>query len=148
MDKGGIDMTSETVLSMWNAVRSRFLKKAKGLAQADLNCQLGETTVADLLYHTGEAEYMFIEWYLGIKTPDFVKPSKTDKETLIAFLEEANAHVTDAITSLPDEEWTKVKESQMGSSTPLEAIGRLMYHAGIHAGQITDMMKHGDIKGE
>src|SRR5690625_5032376 len=136
-------MTSETVLPMWNAVRSRFLKKAKGLADEDLNCQLGETTVADLLYHTGEAEYMFIEWYLGNKTPNFVKPSITDKEALITFLEKSNDHVIDAITSLPDDEWTKVKESQMGSSTPLEAIGRLMYHAGIHAGQITDMIKYG-----
>src|SRR5699024_9399223 len=98
-------MTSETVLSMWNAVRGRFLKKAKGLTQEDLSRQLGETTVADLLYHTGEAEYMFVEWYLGKKTPDFVKPSKTDKEALIAFLEAANTHVTDAITTLPEEEW-------------------------------------------
>jgi|SRR5699024_1235460 len=136
-------MTSETILPMWNTVRGRFLKKAKGLAQEDLHRQLGDTTVADLLYHTGEAEYMFIEWYLGIETPDFVKPAKTDKEGLIAFLEEANAHVTDAITSLPEKEWTMVRESQMGSSTPLEAIGRLMYHAGIHAGQITDMIRYG-----
>ncbi|HLR01644.1 MAG TPA: DinB family protein [Virgibacillus sp.] len=139
-------MTHETVTAMWNSVRSRFTRKVNTLTHEDLNRQLGETTVADLLYHTGEAEYIFMEWYFNKEMPDFEKPHTTDREALITFLETSNAHVTDAIQTLPENEWDKVRESQMGSSTPLEAISRLMYHAGIHAGQITDILNHGHMK--
>nr|WP_236290888.1 hypothetical protein [Paenibacillus allorhizoplanae] len=35
------------------------------------------------------------------------------------------------------EAWTVPVESPMGSSTPLEEVGGLMYHTGIHSGQIS-----------
>src|SRR5699024_1557552 len=62
-------MTHETVTAMWNSVRSRFTRKVNTLTHEDLNRQLGETTVADLLYHTGEAEYIFMEWYFNKEMP-------------------------------------------------------------------------------
>jgi hypothetical protein len=33
-------------------------------------------------------------------------------------------------------------ESSIGASTPLEAVGRLMYHTGIHSGQISLIQKN------
>ncbi|MGM0713914.1 hypothetical protein ACWKW1_20915 [Brevibacillus parabrevis] len=30
---------------------------------------------------------------------------------------------------------------RVGTSTPLEALGRLMYHTGIHAGQISQIQR-------
>lgn len=136
-------MTFETILPMWEAVRSRFTKNVTALKEEELSLKLGETSIGQLLYHTGEVEYIFAEWYFDAKQEGVEKPSLTSKEELIDFLEGANQFLMDAMKNLPEEKWHEAKETRMGSSTPLEIIGRLMYHTGIHSGQISDIKKYG-----
>ena len=134
-------MSYETVLPIWNALRDRFLDKAKALNNDDLELQFEGKTIGDLLYHTGEVEYMFAEWFFGKRKEDIVKPSLKHIDALVAFMEESNQFLKTAMEALPEKEWSNIKETPMGKSTPLEAVGRLMYHAGIHSGQITDIKK-------
>lgn len=49
----------------------------------------------------------------------------------------------EAMKALSEEPWHIGVDSRMGLSTPLEAIGRLMYYTGVHAGQISFIQKHG-----
>lgn len=137
-------MTYSTVYPIWDAIRSRFLKMAEGLPETDLGLQLGQSTIASLLHHTAEVEYMFAEWYFGKEMPvEIPRPDFTDKEALVQLLRESNNHLLEAMKALSDEEWHVVREVKFGASTPLEAIGRLMYHTGIHSGQISLIQKNG-----
>lgn len=136
-------MTYETVLPMWNAVRERFLKSTQALTKEELQLKLGDGTIGNLLYHTGEVEYIFSDWYFGVKKEEIEKPSLTNLAELIQFLNESNQFLIAAMKSLPEEQWHVAKETRMGSSTPLEIVGRLMYHTGIHSGQISDIKKFG-----
>lgn len=137
-------MTYSTVLPIWNALRERFQNTAKALPKQELNLQLGTTTIGSLLHHTAEVEYMFAEWFFDKEMPkDMAKPSFTNLEELVELLSASNTHLLEAMQALPEEEWHKVVASRMGESTPLEAIGRLMYHTGMHAGQISLIRKNG-----
>lgn len=136
-------MTVETVLPMWEAVRSRFTKTVEALAAEEITMKLGETSIGKLVHHTGEVEYMFAEWYFDQKPEEILKPSLENKEELVAYLASANQFLIDAMKNLPEAGWHEARETRMGSSTPLEIIGRLMYHTGIHSGQISDIKKHG-----
>ncbi len=136
-------MTYETVLPMWDAVRNRFFEKAVALMEEDLSLKLGDTTIGHLLFHTGEVEYIFADWYFGKSKGEIPKPSFTNKEEQVAFLLESNQFLKEAMKDLPEEKWHEAKETRMGSSTPLEVMGRLMYHTGIHSGQISDIKKFG-----
>ncbi|QTD43187.1 DinB family protein [Sporosarcina sp. Te-1] len=129
-----------SVLSMWNALRQRFGKMVEDLTEEQLDWVLGDTTIRFLLHHTAEVEFLFADWFLGKKQPAQLPPFSTRTE-LLALLRASDQHVKDAIHALPEEKWTEPVESRMGASTPLEAIGRLMYHAGIHAGQIALIKK-------
>lgn len=135
-------MSYHVVLPIWNALRDRFQKMVEGIPQENLQMKLGETTVGDLLFHTAEVEYMFAAWF-------FAKPreNKIDKPTdikgYIQLLEDSNAHFLQAMKELPDETWGQMQQSSFGSSTPLEAVGRLMNHAGMHGGQIAYIQKYG-----
>lgn len=143
-------MTYSTVLPIWNASRQRFLKIAQALPAEDLGLQLGQSSIGSLLHHTAEAEYMFAEWFFGRKMPaeGIPKPSLTSHEQLIDLLIASNNHLVAAMEELTEEQWHIRVESRMGPSTPLEAIGRLMYHAGIHAGQISLIQKNGQSQTE
>lgn len=142
-------MTYSTVLPIWNALRERFQNTAKALPKQDLNLQLGTTTIGSLLHHTAEVEYMFAEWFFGKEMPkDMAKPSFTNLDELVELLFASNTHLLEAMQALPEEEWRKAVVSRMGESTPLEAIGRLMYHTGMHAGQIPLIRKNGQNKTE
>lgn len=136
-------MTFETVYPMWEAVRSRFTKTVTTLTEEELSLKLGETSIGQLVYHTGEVEYIFAEWYFEEKSKDIEQPSLTDKEELLHYLEAANQFLIAAMRKLPEEKWHEARETRMGSSTPLEIVGRLMYHTGIHSGQISDIKKYG-----
>src|SRR5699024_1038421 len=125
------------------ALRNRLLEKAKGLSDEDLKLKLGEATIGRLLFHTGEVEYYFADWYFDKKSDEIPKPTLTSIDELVAYLETSNRFLKAAMEELPAVAWKEEKETQMGTSTPLEAVGRLMYHAGIHAGQITDVKKFG-----
>lgn len=137
-------MTYSTVLPIWNALRERFQNTVEALPEQDLHLQLGTTTIGSLLHHTAEVEYMFAEWFFGKDMPkEIVKPSFLDLEALVELLSASNTHLLKAMKELPEEEWHNTVMSRMGESTPLEAIGRLMYHTGMHAGQISLIRKNG-----
>ena len=138
-------MTYSTVLPIWNAMRQRFLKTAQALPAQDLALQLGQSSIGSLLHHTAEAEYMFAEWFFGKKMPveGIAKPALTNQEELIELLIASNDHLLEAMKALTEEQWQTSIDSPMGPSTPIEAIGRLMYHTGIHAGQISLIQKNG-----
>lgn len=137
-------MTYSTVLPIWNALRERFQNTVEALPEQDLHLQLGTTTIGSLLHHTAEVEYMFAEWFFDKDMPkEIVKPSFLDLEALVELLSASNTHLLKAMKELPEEEWHKTVMSRMGESTPLEAIGRLMYHTGMHAGQISLIRKNG-----
>ena len=142
-------MTYSTVLPIWNAIRERFHKTAEALPEQDLRLQLGKSTIASLLHHTAEVEYMFAEWFFGRNMPgEIAKPSFTNIDELVELLRASNEHLIEAMKELPEEKWHTSMESPIGASTPLEAVGRLMYHTGIHAGQISLIQKNGQNQAE
>ncbi|MFC5405301.1 DinB family protein [Cohnella soli] len=145
-------MAITTVLPIWQAIQSRFHKTVRGLPESDLSLSLGSASIGSMLRHNGEVEYMFAEWYFDRKIPEDIeihtgrgaaniKVDMSSLDELIAFLEASNDHLIEAMKSLPENKWTEPVESPMGVTTPLEAVGRLMYHTGIHAGQISLIQK-------
>ena len=141
-------MTYSTVLPIWNAVRERFHKTANNLLDEDLGLQLGNTKIGQLLHHTAEVEYMFAEWFFGKEMPKegMTMPALMNVANFVEQLGASNEHIIQAMQELPEEDWHKHVESPIGTSTPIEAVGRLMYHTGIHAGQISLIKKNGDIR--
>ncbi|MHA0856796.1 DinB family protein [Paenibacillus sp. CMAA1364] len=147
-------MSMSAVLPIWQAARERFLKLVKALPEQDLQLQTGNSSVESLIRHNAEVEYMFAEWFFGKKMPDEVKAamsgdadeskvSPVQLEELVQLLEASNTNLIEAMQSLSDDAWYESVESSFGTSTPLEAIGRLIYHTGIHAGQISFIQKSG-----
>ncbi|OCT16137.1 hypothetical protein A8709_01435 [Paenibacillus pectinilyticus] len=152
-------MSFETVLPIWNAIQGRFHKTVQKLPEADLTLELGSASIGYMLRHNAEVEYMFADWFFGAKIPEGIKFSTsggpggakakatfTNLQELVDDLTASNNHLIEAMRALHEEAWTVPVESPMGSSTPLEAVGRLMYHTGIHAGQISLIQKHFTVK--
>ncbi len=137
-------MTYQTVVPIWNALRQRFTATATALPEEDLSLSLGKSSIASLLYHTAEVEYMFAEWFFGKAKPETpTLESTTTLQQLLDLLTASNDQLDNAMKVLSEQQWTTPVESPMGVSTPLEAVGRLMYHTGIHAGQISLIQKNG-----
>ena len=133
-------MSYETVVPVWNALRERFTKMAEGLTEEQLDSSIGESSIRSLLYHTAEVEFMFADWYLSKPMPVELPKASTLQE-LLDLLQVSDDNLKQALRQLTEEQWHVPVESKMGASTPLEVVGRLMYHAGIHAGQIALMKK-------
>lgn len=145
-------MTYATALTLWRTIQERFLKTAKSLPEQDLELKLGTASIGYMLRHGAEVEYMFAEWFFSRSMPADLtlltkngpagsKASFTHLPDLIAFLEASNQFLIEAMRDLPEEAWHIPVESPLGTCTPLEALGRLMYHTGIHAGQISQIQK-------
>ncbi|GAE08606.1 hypothetical protein JCM10914_4911 [Paenibacillus sp. JCM 10914] len=66
-------------------------------------------------------------------------------DELIQLLEASNQHLLAGMSALPEEKWHEIRKCPIGPSTPLEAVGRLMYHTGIHSGQISFLRKYGAV---
>jgi len=140
-------MTYQVVYPIWEATRGRFQKKVEEAPEQGLNQQLGKSTIGGLIHHTAEVEYMFAEWFFGkAKSEEIGKPCPTSHQELVAMLTASNEYLLEAMRGLSDEEWHQSVESPMGTSTPLEAVGRLMYHTGIHAGQISLIQQNGKVE--
>lgn len=144
--------TVSTVIPIWQALQGRFYKTVKALPEQDLSLQQGTSTIGSMLYHNAEVEYMFAEWFFGKSMPEHIKlarsqektadkPSYTNLAELVDLIGVSNEHLIEAMKELPEEAWHVHVESPAGGSTPLEAVGRLMYHTGIHAGQISLIQK-------
>jgi len=147
--------TIVTVLPIWEAIQSRFHKMVKGLPEEDLSLAIGPASIGYMLRHNAEVEYMFAEWFFGRKMPEDLevmtsrgprgggeKPVFSNLNELVELLEASNAFLITAMKELQEEKWHEPVESPMGPSAPIEAIGRLMYHTGIHAGQISLIQKN------
>ncbi|WP_225442496.1 DinB family protein [Paenibacillus lycopersici] len=145
----------DSVLPIWSAIQSRFFKTASQLPAEDLALKIGPASIGYMLQHNAEVEYMFTEWYFGRPMPEHLKLSTnagpggrqgdySDLGALLKLLGDSNEHLRSAMRDLPEEAWTVPVESPMGgpATTPLEAVGRLMYHTGIHAGQISLIQKN------
>lgn len=146
-------MTFSTVLPLWKATQERFHKMVKALPEQDLNLQIGSASIGSLIRHNAEVEFMFAEWFFGRSIPEEHKQTKTEGEVvsnessdqveeLVELLRASNENLIEAMRELPEEAWTQSVESRIGVSTPIEAVGRLMYHTGIHAGQISLIQKN------
>lgn len=148
-------MTYSTVAVIWNTLHERFYNMAHSLPEQDLSLRIGPATIGYMLRHNAEVEYLFAEWFFrrGLPAGLDILTSRgpaagrdraefMDREGLLALLRASNLHVTEAMRELPDEGWHVPVDSPMGASTPLEAISRLLYHTGLHAGQISLIQKY------
>ena len=136
-------MMFSNVLSMWQMTRGRFTEKVKTIDENELSLKLADTlSIGKIIYHTAEVEFMFSHWFFNRKSKEvFPVDIHKDKDALMQFLAVANDHFIHSMELLDESKWTKEVTSRMGKSTPLEAVARLIYHTGIHAGQITTIQK-------
>ncbi|PAE36565.1 DinB family protein [Bacillus sp. 7884-1] len=146
-------MSYDSVNPIWRTTRNRFHKMVQGLKEEELLLQLSSDTssIGNKLRHNAEVEYMFAEWFFGHKKPEDVTyftvgPARDTKQfsnlaELLELLENSDKHLSQAMRILPEDAWDISVESPIGPSTPREAIGRLIYHNGLHAGQISLICK-------
>lgn len=138
-------MIFSTVLPIWQAIQERFHKTVKALPEQDLSLKIGSASIESLIRHSAEVEYMFADWFFGKSKPE-VDNSNTEFTTkideLVELLTSSNENLLEAMRELSEEAWHQPVESSFGTSTPLEAVGRLMYHTGIHSGQISLIQKN------
>lgn len=135
-------MTITSVLPIWQAVQERFHKMVKALPEEDLNLKLGNSSIGGLISHNAEVEFMFAEWFFDRPKPLADDAAYTTLSELVDLLSASNENLIAAMQELPEDAWHVSVESSFGTSTPLEAVGRLMYHTGIHAGQISLIQKN------
>ncbi len=145
-------MSKEAILPIWDSIQSRFLKMVGGVQEHELKLQLDSVTIESLMRQISEAGFIYMEWFFNFSIPEHIKQEMNERaatdsnegtslEKLTGLLENGSQNVVSAIQALPVEAWTRPVESPMGTLTPLEAIGRLMYHIGMHAGQIVLIQK-------
>lgn len=154
-------MTYSTVAVMWNTLHERFYQMADSLSEQNLDLRIGVASIGYMLRHNAEVEYLFAEWFFGRALPPGLDILTSrgpaagrdhaefmDREGLLALLRASNLHVTEAMRELPEEAWHVPVDSPMGASTPLEAVSRLLYHTGLHAGQISLIQKYAQTAGQ
>lgn len=131
-------MALTEVLSMWEMTRGKFTEKVMKLEENELSHEIDGTTIGKLIYHTADVEFIFSDWFFDYQTSEpFPKDIETNKAALVQFLQDANAHFIQAMKQLDESKWNEKVASRMGDTTPAEAVARLIYHTGIHSGQIT-----------
>ncbi|MVP00688.1 DinB family protein [Paenibacillus lutrae] len=148
-------MNYEVIHPVWRTVRDRYQKMIQGLPEGDLGLRLSPdaSSIGHMIRHNAEVEYMFASWFFGSPVPEGVEYVASGKggadneavlmlEKLIAFSAASDAHLTNAMRELPEDAWDIAVDSPIGSSTPREALGRTLYHTGLHAGQISLIRKH------
>lgn len=146
-------MSYTIVEPIWNAVHQRFMKMVSGLSEQELALGQDASSIASMLIHNAEVEYLFSEWFFGVPVPEEIKaklaglkePDALAACTLpeiTAFLESSNEHLHKAMRNLTEDAWAVPVQSSYGTSAPLEVIGRLIYHTGIHSGQISLIRKN------
>ncbi|WP_374019061.1 DinB family protein [Paenibacillus thiaminolyticus] len=154
-------MTYSSVAVIWNTLHERFYNMANSLPEQALGLRIGSASVGYMLRHNAEVEYLFAEWFFRRALPPGLeiltsrgpaagreRAEFLDREGLLALLRTSNQHVMEAMRQLPEEVWRVAVDSPMGASTPLEAVSRLLYHTGLHAGQISLIQKHAQPAGQ
>jgi len=146
-------MDTATIIAMWEMAQARFHKMIQELPEEALTQAIGPASIGYMIRHSAEVEYVYAEWVFGkekpaeleydtLRGPAHSKAEFTNLQELISLLKASNAAIVDAITSLPQEKWTQEVKTPRGTFSPLDAIVQLIYHTGIHAGQISLMQKH------
>jgi len=146
-------MDTKTIVAMWDMAQSRFHNMVSGLPEDALSLAIGPATIGYMLRHSAEVEYVYAEWVFGKSKPEELTyytlrgPAHAKVEFLnlqehIDLLKASHATVKDAILSMSGEEWSKEVKTPRGIFTPLDAIVQLIYHTGIHAGQISLIQKY------
>lgn len=146
-------MNTETIIVMWEALQTRFHKLVKELPLEALTLAIGPASVGHMIRHSAEVEFVYAEWVFGVKKPeDLVYQTLrgpghatvefTELDELVALLERSNQMMIAAMRALPEEDWTKEVKTPRGTFSAVDAVSQLMYHTGIHAGQISLMQKH------
>ncbi|WP_019121502.1 DinB family protein [Brevibacillus massiliensis] len=140
---------------LWLKARERYLATLSDMQPEQLSWKVapGSNSLGFLVRHIAEVEYRFASMFFARPVPESVTlatigPVKdegvyTDWPQLQLFMEQSFAHLLDAMQSLPDESWDVPVEAPIGVLTPREALGRLTYHMGYHAGQIGLIRKYG-----
>jgi len=146
-------MNTETIIAMWESLQGRFHKMVKELPQESLSLSIGPASVGYMIRHSAEVEFVYSEWVFGTTKPENLEyqtlrgPGNstaefTNIDELVSLLEQSNAIIIAAMKALPEEDWSKEVKTPRGTFSAMDAISQLMYHTGIHAGQISLMQKH------
>lgn len=148
-------MFEQTLLPALQTARSRYKDVLANLEEKELVWKLapGSNSVGFLIRHIAEVEYRFCLMFfqrplpagLELATIGKVKDEGTYTElaSLLAFHEASFAHLLKALAALPKEAWDVPCEAPIATITPRQALGRLIYHNGYHAGQIGLIRKYG-----
>ncbi|USG64839.1 DinB family protein [Brevibacillus ruminantium] len=147
-------MFEQMLLPTLETSRSRYQEALKHLDERELARKLapGSNSVGFLIRHIAEVEYRFCQMFFGRPLPEHVTlhtigPVKdegqfTDLATLLSFHQESYAYLLEALRQLPSDAWDNLCEAPIGTLTPRQALGRLIYHTGYHAGQIGLIRKY------
>ncbi|MEJ8546320.1 DinB family protein [Brevibacillus borstelensis] len=148
-------MFEQMLLPALQTARSRYQDALANLSGNELGWKLadGSNSVGFLIRHIAEVEYRFCQMFFGRPLPETVTlhtigPVKdegqfADLSALQAFHEESYAYLLESLRQLPLEAWDVPVEAPIGTLSPRQALGRLIYHAGYHAGQIGLIRKYG-----
>lgn len=148
-------MFEQTLLPTLQTARSRYEDVLANLEEKELVWKLapGSNSIGFLIRHIAEVEYRFCSMFFGRPVPDDVElftignvrdeGGCTDLASLHSFREASFAHLRESLAALPEEAWDVPCTAPIATLTPRQALGRLIYHNGYHAGQIGLIRKYG-----
>ncbi|MGG1664224.1 DinB family protein [Brevibacillus sp. NRS-1366] len=148
-------MFEQALLPALQTARSRYLDVLANLESEQLTWKLapGSNSIGFLIHHIAEVEYRFCSMFFQQPLPQEIAlatigPVKdegnyTDLAALHAIKEASYAHLLQSLSSLPQDAWDVPCVAPIGTLTPRQALGRLIYHLGYHGGQIGLIRKYG-----
>jgi len=153
-------MFEQTLLPALQTARSRYADVLVNLEERELIWRLapGSNSVGFLIRHIAEVEYRFCMMFFQRAVPEDVRLATigdvrdegiyTDLASLLAFREASYGYLLDSLAALPVEAWDVPCIAPIATITPRQALGRLIYHNGYHAGQVGMIRKYGGKGGE
>ncbi|MFY0545162.1 DinB family protein [Brevibacillus sp. H7] len=149
-------MFEQMLLPSLQTARKRYLDATANLEAHQLAWRIApeSNSIGFLIRHIAEVEYRFCLMFFGQPVPEEVSfstigPVKdegqftADLDALLSFQQASYAYLLKSLRAFPEEKWDVLVEAPIGVLTPREALGRLMYHTGYHAGQIGLIRKYG-----
>ena len=149
-------MFEQELLPALQTARSRYLNTLSNLKADELPLKLvpESNSIGFLIRHIAEVEFRFCTMFFARPLPSYISslvtigPVKdegnfTDMSELLAICEASYDYLVDALATLPQDAWDVACEAPIGTMTPRQALGRLIYHMGYHGGQIGLIRKYG-----
>jgi uncharacterized damage-inducible protein DinB len=149
-------MSFASILPVLQGARTRYLDYLQGLEPAQLTWRMtpASNSIGFLIKHNAEVEYRFCAMFFDRQLPEDMTLATigrdvkddgrfTDLSALLSFKDESYAYLLETLKSLPEEKWHVPVEAPIGTMTPMEAVGRLIFHTGYHGGQIGLIRKYG-----